>query len=222
MKQIRLILSRPAEKTGQCASRFWGNPDLPPGYGYPEYVDEDGDICEYRFICQINLAEIAGFDLDRLLPHKGLLSFFARIDRYLGDFEALNGISGYISDPEDVKVLYFPEAGLPGEDSGFRELVLVDEDDVQVNPEELRIDFAADKPEDCYDDHALLAPPYYREWETWDPPFEDWEILLQVDSFSGEDFNLNFMDCGVLDFLISPEDLAASRFDRVRAIVLST
>ena len=36
------------------------------------------------------------------------------------------------------------------------------------------------------------------------------------------DFSLNFMDCGVLDFLISPEDLAACRFDNVRAIILST
>ena len=55
-----------------------------------------------------------------------------------------------------------------------------------------------------------------------EPPFEDWQILLQVDSFSGMDFDLNFMDFGVLDFLISPEDLAKRDFSSVRAIVLST
>ena len=48
------------------------------------------------------------------------------------------------------------------------------------------------------------------------------EILLQVDSFAGMDFNLNFMDCGVLDFLIAPEALWARDFSSVRAIVLST
>lgn len=47
-------------------------------------------------------------------------------------------------------------------------------------------------------------------------------ILLQVDSFEGEDFSLNFMDTGVLDFLISPHDLEKSDFSDVRAIVLSS
>ena len=68
----------------------------------------------------------------------------------------------------------------------------------------------------------LLAPPSHREWENWDHPFEDWLILLQIDSFDGKDFNLNFMDSGVLDFLISEKDLADRRFDNIRAIVLST
>lgn len=54
------------------------------------------------------------------------------------------------------------------------------------------------------------------------PPYEDWQILLQIDSFSGMDFNLNFMDFGVLDFLISPEALRHADFSDVRAIVLST
>lgn len=72
------------------------------------------------------------------------------------------------------------------------------------------------------DEHMLFAPPSTREWETWDEPYEAWEILLQIDSFAGMDFNLNFMDFGVLDLLIDPEDLKRRRFDNVRAIVLST
>ena len=82
--------------------------------------------------------------------------------------------------------------------------------------------FSAVRPSEYCEDHALMAEPTYREWENWDSPYEDWKILLQVDSFSGDDFNLNFMDFGVLDFLISPEDLKNSRFDCVRAIVLSS
>ena len=72
------------------------------------------------------------------------------------------------------------------------------------------------------DEHALLAHPTYRPWENWDAPYEDWLILLQVDSFEGKDFQLNLMDVGVLDFLISPSDLKQHSFDNVRAIVLSS
>ena len=173
MKPIYLILSMPFDRVETCSSRFWGNPDLPRGFDYPMYIDNEGDPFPYFFICQINLEELAPFDTDNLLPHKGLLSFFAKIDHYMGYAAYTNCIGGGICPPEDVKVLYFP---------------------------------------DC--DPA--------EFETWDPPFEDWEILLQIDSFNGMDFNLNFMDCGVLDFLISPEDLKQRKFDNVRALVLST
>ena len=113
-------------------------------------------------------------------------------------------------------MLYFPDS------NGFEETLLTDIDGTPLSPRGLPVIFS-EKPEGKYcDEHMLFAPPTHREWENWDPPFEDWPILLQIDSFNGKDFNLNFMDCGVLDFLISPEDLAARRFDNVRAIVLST
>ncbi len=215
MKPIFLKLSKPAGEIETGGSRFFGNPDLPQEYEYPTYVWADGEEYPYVFICQINLEEIAEFDKDNRLPHKGLLSFFAKIDRYLGCFEDEDSVSGYISEPEDVRVLYFPDT------DGFEEFVLVDEDDEPMSAPELRIEFA-DKLEKYADEHALFAAPDHREWETWDPPYESMEILLQVDSCEGDDYMLNFMDCGVLDFLIDPEDLKAGRFDRVRAIVLST
>lgn len=222
MKPVNMILSKRPERTPVCGSRFWGDPDLPAGYDYPTYADDDGDACEYRFVCQINLADVAPFDTENRLPHRGLLSFFAKIDRYLGDFGYGDGISGYVSDEDDVRVLFFPDAGLPGESPGFERVVLLDSDDSRINPSELHAEFSSCVPDGYVEEHALMAEPSHREWERWDHPYEDWEILLQVDSFDGEDFNLNFMDFGVLDFLISPEDLASRRFDRVRAIVLST
>ena len=100
-------------------------------------------------------------------------------------------------------------------------MVLVDDDDRPLAPDEMQISFSHSV-EPLSDEHMLFAPPTHREWQTWDSPFEDWTILLQVDSFEGDDFSLNFMDIGVLDFLISPEDLKRQRFDNVRAIVLST
>ena len=217
MKPIRLTLCRPFGKIPVGGSRFWGNPDLPSPVVYPTYIGEDGDEREYQFVCQINLEDIAGIDVENRLPHKGLLSFFAKLDHYLGRFDDGGGVSGYISGPDDVKVLYFPDVT-----DNFTEAVLVGDDEEELNPAEFEIKFDRAFPDVSHEDHALFAHPTHREWETWDPPFEDWQILLQIDSFSGMDFNLNFMDFGVLDLLISPEDLAKRDFDSVRAIVLST
>lgn len=217
MKPIYLILSMPFDRVETCSSRFWGNPDLPRGFNYPMYIDNEGDPFPYFFICQINLEELAPFDTDNLLPHKGLLSFFAKIDHYMGYAAYTNCIGGGICPPEDVKVLYFPDCD-PAE---FEEFVILDDNDQPSSPQEMQINFAHSI-ERYGTEHALFAPPDHRPWETWDPPFEDWEILLQIDSFNGMDFNLNFMDCGVLDFLISPKDLKQRKFDNVRALVLST
>lgn len=215
MQPIHLVLNKPFEKIASGDSRFWGNPDLPKGFAYPMYIDDDGDEYPYFFICQINLAELARFDADTPLPKNGLLSVFGKIDHYMGMFAATDCIGGSISPAEAVKVFWFPEC------NDMVEVVLLDDDDNQVAPEEMQITFSHSVPP-LSDEHMLFAPPTHREWETWDRPYENWEILLQVDSFAGTDFNLNFMDCGVLDFLIDPDDLKRHRFDNVRAIVLST
>lgn len=211
---IYLQLSEQRGKLPSAASRFWGNPDLPANMDYPMYTDDEGDDYPYCFLCQINLEELAKFAPENPLPQKGLLSFFAKIDRYLG-YEVTENVAGHISQPSDVKVIYIPDI------ENLREVILLDDDGEETSPQEMKISFARTiRP--TADDHALFAAPTHREWDTWDEPFENWEILLQVDSFEGKDFNLNFMDCGVLDFLISPEDLTHCRLDNVRAIVLST
>lgn len=215
LKPINLILSRPEKELPNGASHFWGCPDLPVDFDFPTYIDSDGDEFPYVFICQINLAELAKFAPGNPLPHTGLLSFFAKIDCYLGDFEAHDYIGGSIGPADDVKVLYFPSM------DNLQETILMDEEDNELALDPLAIEFGHEIPESG-DEHMLFAPPTHREWESWDAPFEDNIILLQVDSFEGEDFELNFMDCGVLDFLISPTDLKNHKFDNVRAIVLST
>lgn len=214
-RPIYLILSRPFEPLPAGSSRFWGNPDLPEEVSYPMYIDDEGDEYPYFFVCQINLAELAAFAPENPLPKSGLLSFFAKIDHNLGIMAATGGIQSHCSEPEDVKVLYLPMT------DDMREVVIVDDNNEQTAPQELAVGFA-DRIEPLADDHALFARPTHREWEDWDKPCDGWQILLQVDSFDGMDFSLNFMDCGVLDFLISPEDLAAGKFDSVRAIILST
>lgn len=215
MKPVYLKLSVPSGKLATGSSRFWGNPDLPKGFAFPTYIDEEGEECHYFFICQINLKELGNLDSSSVLPKEGLLSFFAKIDYYMGYWDAPVKICGSVSGKDAVKVLYFP----PCED--MEENVLVDDENNPVSPRELQIDFRLDV-SSLSDEHLLFAPPTHCPWETWDPPFEDWRILLQIDSFEGEDFGLNFMDCGVMDFLISPSDLKRQRFDNVRAIILST
>ncbi len=206
----------PFEPCTPGQSHLWGNPLLPVGYEYPTYTEEDGEEYHMLFICQINLADIAELDVDNLLPHKGMLLFFANIDHYIGRYDVGEGISGYISSPKEVRVLYFPDLT---EENGECQ-VLIDDDDKPTQPEELSMTFSLE-PNDL-EDYALLAAPDHREWETWDPPYEDWQILLQIDSMMGPDVMLNFMDCGVLDLLISPEALAKRDFSDVRGIVLST
>ena len=218
MKPVYLIASKPFADLAADASHFWGNPSLPQGMEYPQYTDDEGEDFPYVFICQINLRDLKTFcgDSQYLLPEDGLLLFFARIDHYLGQFAATDCMGGFISAPDAVKVIHVRNC------DNLREVVLVDDDDLPLSPEALEITFTHKHDALRDDDHCLMAPPTHREWESWDHPYEDRIILLQVDSFSGGDFNLNFMDFGVLDFLISPRALQKADFSDVRGIVLST
>lgn len=215
MKPIYLYLVELSGKLGIGESQFLGNPDLPSGFDYPSYIDDEGDEFPYFFVCQINLADLAAFDPENPLPHVGMLSFFAKIDHYMGYEAATECIGGRISDPEAVKVFYFPDC------RSMEKRVLVDDEGFDVSPHGLKIMFSHHQ-NGALDDHMLFAPPSHRQWESWDHPYEDRIILLQIDSVEGEDFDLNFMDCGVLDFLISPSDLRNHRFEDVRGIVLSS
>ena len=61
---------------------------MPEGMAYPCIDVEDGDGGTYpeplTFVCQIRCKDIAGLDTDGLLPHSGMLYFFAPIDYFLG------------------------------------------------------------------------------------------------------------------------------------------
>ena len=198
-----------------CASKFWGNPDLPEDVDYPMAYYPDTDSYEpYHFICQINLADLPPQDI---LPRRGLLQFYANIHYYLG-WDCDVEISGYPSGADMVKVLYFPDP----DPVSFRTVVVVGDDESDVLfPHEMAMSFDGSLRDDEPCIH-LLGEPEFREWEEWDEPCRGWRVLLQVDSFDGDDFNLNFMDCGVLDFLISDAALRRLDFSDVRGIVLST
>ena len=82
-------------------SKWWGFPDMPEELEYPEvpvreeYVDDDGRdaVDEYddplTFICQIRCSDLAAVDPEGLLPHEGMLYFFAALDYFLGNLDAV-------------------------------------------------------------------------------------------------------------------------------------
>lgn len=75
--------------TGQ--SKWWGEPDMPETLDWPsvKVTDEDGETYDdpLTFICQIRCEDICPMDSDNLLPHEGILYFFAALDYFLGDIE---------------------------------------------------------------------------------------------------------------------------------------
>ncbi len=57
------------------ASKFGGAPDVPEGFEWPMWDEEP-----LGFLAQINLEEVAAFDVEGLLPKSGLLLFFISFD----------------------------------------------------------------------------------------------------------------------------------------------
>lgn len=187
-------------------SKWWGNPDMPKDLDVPD--------CS-TFICQIRCDEIAKFDKDNLLPHKGMLYFFAELDYYFGDFDAYCPPDFYW-DSEDVKVLHVEDIETPA----FEQVVYVDDEDDPTAHEELAIEFSEEGA--LCDGNKLLGEPFDREWEDWEEPCAGWTELLQIVSDDYDDGSLNFMDWGSLHIIIDPEDLKNKNFDNVTAVICSS
>lgn len=95
---------RPTQDSLVGQSHWWGFPDLPESVDWP--ANNDGDLL--TFICQIRMDEIAQFDPEGLLPHEGMMWFFADMDYFLGDMDArCNGIGEWQRD--SYKVIYEKE-----------------------------------------------------------------------------------------------------------------
>jgi len=186
-------------------SKWWGDPDLPEDWEYPEMTDENGDTYPLLFLCQIRCADLAKFDTENLLPHEGMLYFFAAVEDYLDDYEF--GFSSPFFhnygewDNRTFKVLYSPT-------TDNLSPVGVMWDDEPLNLAADAITFSTDEDEDFY----LLGYPDDPEVMEQNPGYIN---LLQV----GEEdrWSLRFVDCGILNFLIKPEDLANRNFDDVIA-----
>lgn len=186
-------------------SKWWGMPDMPEDLVYPMIPYDDGDDDPMTFVCQIRCSELAAFDPDNLLPHEGMLYFFAAIDEYLPGLESCesdyhNGMGEWSK--EMFRVLYSPSS------EDLKPHTILDEDGLPYGLPAERIQFeAADY---NYESFKLLGRPYYDEIQEL---FPDYLNLLQIDE--SDEWLLRFYDCGMICFLIRPEDLRAGLFSNV-------
>ena len=192
--------------------KWWGQPDMPENLEYPEIslVADDGE--EYQdpltFVCQIRCDELAPFDPQGLLPHQGMLYFFAALDYYLGNLDtpAYPGLGCW---PQQYyRVLYSPSC-----DNLHTHSIVYDDGTPFGLPAEAITLSTVHEPGDGI---RLLGKPYIEEVCEEMPGRLS---LLQIDD--NERWNLVFHDCGTLNFLITPEDLRNRQWNKVNCFLFS-
>lgn len=116
------------ENYAPCSSHFGGKPDVPDNFEWLRYQCHDFDY-EFQerpltFLLQINCADLAQFDEEKLLPTHGLLSFFYEIDAQPWGFdpEHRGGLKVYYF--EDLSVLH--RAEFPEDMEGFSRMPALD------------------------------------------------------------------------------------------------
>ena len=191
-----------------CESKWWGDPDMPADMEYPMMKVEGDEDYPLTFVCQIRCEDIAALDPEGLLPHDGMLYFFADIDYFLGNLDAPSPGMG-IWDTDHFRVLYSPDT------TDLHTHKIVDEDGQPIGlpPEEITFSECNDKEYGF----KMLGKPFFDEIEE---QYGDWISLLQIDC--DDDWQLQFYDCGMLCFMISPQDLAALRFDKAECYLHSS
>lgn len=193
-------------------SKWWGEPDMPDELDWPGVMvaDEDGEEYEdpLTFICQIRCEDIAALDPEGLLPHQGMLYFFAAIDYFLGDMDTLVYPGLGVWKPEYYKVLYSPNS----DDLHTHHLQYPDGSSA-VQPAEI-ITFAPSNEAD--DGNRLLGYPYIEDVREAMPNMLS---LLQIEE--NDRWHLTFHDCGMLYFLIDPRHLHAREWEQTDCYLFS-
>ena len=199
------ITTHPADNPLFGQSKWWGQPDMPEELDYPEVpmVDDDGEEFQdpLTFICQIRCQDIAPFDPEGLLPHEGMLYFFAALDYFLGDFYNSDSPGLGLWRDNDFRVLYAPSC------ENLHTHSIVYEDGTPVGLPAEAIEFSPCSEHD--DSNRLLGLPYLEEVR------EEMPEMLSLLQINEEDrWHLRFYDCGVLNFLITPEQLRQRQWDK--------
>lgn len=196
--------------TGQ--SKWWGEPDMPDELDYPELTvtGDDGERWNdpLTFVCQLRCAELAALDPEGLLPHEGMLYFFAALDYFLGDIGAPSypGMGQWQKD--FFRVLY------SGQCDRLHTHRIVDEDGSPATLPAEAVTLTACN--DAHDGLRLLGLPFIEEVREDMPGMLS---LLQIDE--SDRWGLTFHDCGMLNFLIRPDDLRARRWDKAECYLFS-
>ena len=223
------LTTAPSDDVLYAQSKWWGFPDLPDDLDWPTVeAEDDGEVFDdpLTFVCQIRCKELAELDPEGLLPHEGMLYFFAALDYFLGDLDAFTapGMGEWPS--ECFKVLYSPVEEGPNTHTLFYD----EEDEIPACPAPERIVFGQKMPDQVGHDgvYDVTPDPDRGDYTTMlGEPFTDetreampgYISLLQIDE--NDDWGLRFFDSGMLNFMIKPADLKARRFDKVRVWLYS-
>ncbi len=206
------IETHPADSPLTGQSKWWGQPDMPEELDWPEVtvVAEDGE--EYgdmlTFVCQLRCDELAPFDPEGLLPHEGMLYFFAALDYFLGDLETPSYPGMGAWQKQFFRVLYSPTC----DNLHTHQLNYPDGTPATMPAEAITLEYSTIAEEGL----RLLGKPYIEEVCEAMP---DMISLLQVDD--NDRWNLIFHDCGTLNFLIRLEDLIKQRWDKTQCYLFS-
>ncbi|MDR2083569.1 MAG: DUF1963 domain-containing protein [Bacteroidales bacterium] len=214
MNEILITSNKPENPIAIGRSKMWGPPDLPEHIDHP-IGNDSGNVFPLNFICQINCRDVAPYDTDNRLPKTGFLYFFADIDYYLGYYDCQPGGGTGLWPEKSAKVFYF--------DGSEKDLIplMINKEDVDFFIDERELSFSSfDQPGE--EGHKLLGKPYHMLYENFEKPVKGWELLFQLDSDEGNDFALNFMDVGILYFLIDEKDLKNKNFANARAYMVSS
>ena len=192
---IKLSLQH-TERILFCSSKWWGDPDMPENMQYPTInVTEEGESYDYplTFLCQINCEDIAAFDPEGLLPHEGMLYFFAALDKWLGyDSPTENGEGEWSKGHFVVK--YAKSINF----ETFQSCMMVDDDGNSLTEREMEIVFSqCDDSENCL---KLLGVPSSADVCN---KYEGLTNLLQIVREANLDVEFN----GQLNLVIKPSDL---------------
>lgn len=192
-----------------CESKWWGDPDMPADMEYPMMKVEGDEDYPLTFICQIRCEDIAALDPEGLLPHDGMLYFFAAVDEYAGyDSPVHLGIGEWPKG--SVVVKYTKSINM----ETFQSFIMVDDDDQPVTDEALEMSFSSC--DDQADGIKLLGIPFFEEVREQYP---DCANLLQIDG--DETADINFYDSGMLNIMVSQADLAKGLLKRPKTYMHS-
>lgn len=206
------IETHPADSPLFGQSKWWGQPDMPEALDYPEVtmVDDGGE--EYQdpltFVCQLRCSDLAPHDPEGLLPHEGMLYFFAALDYFFGNYDTADSPGLGLWPEKYFRVLYSPTCNQLHTHS------IVYGDGAPFGLPAEAITFSPCR--EAGDGLRLLGRPWLDEVCEQMPGMVS---LLQVDE--DDRWHLVFYDCGMLHFLISPDDLARRRWDKVQCHLFS-
>lgn len=206
------LQTQPADSPLTGQSKWWGEPDMPEELDWPVVTVKDENGEEYQdpltFVCQIRCEDIAALDPEGLLPHEGLLYFFAALDYFLGDIStpAYPGMGEW--KPKFFRVIYSPSS----KNLNTHHLNYPD-----GTPATLPAEAISFLPcSEAGDGIRLLGEPYIEEVREAVPGMIS---LLQIDE-NGR-WPLTFHDCGTLNFLILPEHLRSHQWEKVCCYLFS-